>query len=352
MNGYPAAVSLLPEPLCRPLLRVEPQTADRVQEIRLRAGQALSVCIRGEERYVRADGTLSTERQEGLLCTAELLRATVQRLLQYSAHAHTEELRRGFVTAGGCRVGIAGTAVTANGYVTGYRAIDALCIRVARTHTGCAAAVASALCGDGVHSALLCGEPAAGKTSLLRDLARELMERRLPITVIDERGEIAIGRALDGCDVLRYVPKAAGVEHAVRCLSPRAILLDELGETEEIRAVRDGASRGVPTIATVHGRSLEELCRRRALRTALQDGVFEYLIQLEGRRSPGEIAHIVRTEEWLYERARHFLAGDHGTRVGDDGTAGAQPPCVGADTHRTDAAAIGGTHSLHGGADR
>lgn len=313
MKGYVTAASMLPHELQVPLLALSETVGGRVQEIRLRSGQAVSLGFGGEEWFITAAGEVTAQRACGVVCSEALLRQTADRLLEYSVYAHREELRRGFVTASGCRVGIAGTAVLESGVVTGYRAINALCIRVKREHDGCAEGLMSFLCDDDVHSALICSEPAGGKTSLLRDLAIQLAYRRLPITVIDERGELSGGRPLVGCDVLCYTPKGVGVEQAVRCLAPRAVLLDELGDADELSAVYDGFLRGVPTIATVHARSWEELYRRDGMRDMLERGVFEYLIQLHGRQAPGEIAQVLRTEEWLHERARsHGVALNRG----------------------------------------
>lgn len=319
MEGYIAAVSLLPRELQAPLLSLSETVGVRVQEIRLRAGQTVSLGLGGEEWFVTAKGEIAANRAYGVVCSEALLRQTTDRLLQYSVYAHREELRRGFVTVGGCRVGIAGTALLENGVLLGYRVIDALCIRVKREHGGCAEALLPFLCNDDVHSALICSEPAGGKTSILQDLAVQLARRRLPITVIDERGELSGGTALVGCDVLRYTPKSVGIEQAVRCLAPRAVLLDELGDATELAAVYDGFLRGVPTIATVHARSLHELHCRDGLRNMLERGVFEYLIQLHGRRSPGKIARVLRTEEWLRESTRSNSTVTGGDRCGDDG---------------------------------
>ncbi len=321
MKGYITAVSLLPHELQAPLLALDETVGGRVQEIRLRSGQAVSLGFGGEEWFVTVAGEATAQRACGVICSETLLRQTADRLLEYSVYAHSEELRRGFVTPSGCRVGIAGTAVLDGGTVTGYRAINALCIRVKREHNGCAERLMPFLCDDDVHSALICSEPAGGKTSVLRDLALQLAHRRLPITVIDERGELSGGRPLDGCDVLCYTPKAVGIEQAVRCLAPRAVLLDELGDADELSAVYDGFLRGVPTVATVHARSWEELYRRDGLRDMLERGAFEYLIQLRGRQAPGEIARVLRTEEWLHEGVRGHCVATDGAWCRNDRTA-------------------------------
>lgn len=304
MDGYIKAVSLLPNELQVPLLSLDASIGCRVQELRLRAGQAVSLGLDCEEWFVTDNGALTAQRESGIVCGKMLLRQTADRILQYSIYAHQEELRRGFVTAGGCRVGITGTVVTERGTVTGYSTINGLCIRVAREHPGCARELMPFLCENGVHSALICSEPAGGKTSILRDIAMQFASRRLPVTVVDERGELSGGGLLVGCDVLCYTPKAPGVEQAVRCLAPRAVLVDELGDADELAAVSDAFLRGVPTIATVHVRISQELYRRDGLRDMLERGVFEYIIVLCGRHAPGHVAQVLRTEDWLHERDR------------------------------------------------
>lgn len=314
MDGYKAAVSLLPHALQTPLLALDSAVSRCVQELRLRAGQAVSLGFGGEEWFVEDSGEVTAKREDGIVCSEGLLRQTVDRLLEYSVYAHQEELRRGFVTAGGCRVGIAGTAVTERGHITGYRAISALCIRVARGHAGCAETLMPFLCDNGIHSALICSEPAGGKTSILRDLAAQFARRRLSVTVIDERGELSGGGMLFGCDVLCYTPKPAGIEQAVRCLAPRAVLLDELGDADEMMAICDSFLRGVPTIATVHLRTPGELYQREGLRDMLERGVFDYVVLLCGRQAPGCIAQVLRTEDWLHERHRSDHSVVDGTR--------------------------------------
>ena len=308
MVGYENAVKLFPESLQSVLLSVDRRLWPRVQEIRLREGQAVAVGIGGQVWYIRRDGVLS-ERTDGYPCEASVLQQVIDRLVSYSIYAHDDQLRLGFLTARGCRVGIAGTAVTERGMVTGYRHIQSVCVRVSREHRGCADRVAHVLC-DGVHSGLIYGEPSGGKTSLLRDLAAAFAQRRIPVTVVDERGEL--GRC-EGCDVLVGTPKSYGILQAVRCLAPCAVLVDELGDGDELEAVREAALRGVPIIATVHCRTPLELCRRGGIRGLLEDNVFDYMIGLDGRRTPGSVSRILRVEEWWYEMDRRTVGMCNGT---------------------------------------
>ena len=298
---FEAVLALLPDEARRLLGRLPPEEAAAVQELRLRAGQAVSVGIRGRERCITADGCFTEAAGGAVHCRAEWLRQTVDRVCGQSLYAHQEELRCGFLPSpSGCRIGIAGTAVTENGHIVGYRDITSLCIRIAREHRGCAAELAKTLFSDGVCGTLICGEPSCGKTTLLRDLARELTARHHSVTVVDERGELG---TVTGCDVLRGAPKAQGIEQAIRCLSPQAVVFDELGAAEMVEVSR-AAACGVPLIASAHCRHPRELLLRDGMRRLLEGGAFSFLVMLCGRESPGTVDRVIRTEAWLSERDR------------------------------------------------
>ncbi|MBO5797303.1 MAG: Flp pilus assembly complex ATPase component TadA, partial [Clostridia bacterium] len=138
-----------------------------------------------------------------------------------------------------------------------------------------------------MHSLLICGQPASGKTTLLRDLicrlATGISPRRL--TVVDERGELLLDND-QPCEVLLGYPKAVGIEQALRTLSPEGIVFDELGSEEEVKAVLQCLNSGVAAICTLHADGIESLKRRPAARAALQSGAFEYVALLSGRRAP------------------------------------------------------------------
>lgn len=317
MQGYIATVMLFPQELQQVLSNVSPEIQARVQEIRLRAGQAVSLSFGGTEHYITPQGRITEDSGTGVMCTQTWLEQTVDTICEGSLYAHQEELRRGFVTAAnGCRVGVAGTALTENESIMGYRAVDALCVRVAREHPLCAEPLASILFDGRVHSLLLCGEPASGKTSLLRDIVRVLCRNRVSVAVVDERGELSGNGCLKGCDVLRFSPKAQGVEQAIRCLAPQAVVFDELGDETEWRAVSEGLLRGVPAIASVHCRYPEELLSRAGAKEALQRGIFEYAAVLTGRQTPGQLDGVYRTEVWLRERRWFTVAGNEWDRHG------------------------------------
>ncbi|MCI8497145.1 MAG: Flp pilus assembly complex ATPase component TadA [Clostridiales bacterium] len=295
-------------------------------EIQLRAGSPLMLGCASDDLFVFPDGTASPFWREGAVeISPQRLQQIFAALCGYSVHSVQKEIQSGFVTLrGGHRAGICGTAVVENGKVVSIRDISSIHLRIARQFFGAADPVIRQLRKTGVQGLLLAGPPSCGKTTVLRDLARQLSEgaagRRLRVAVADERGEIcgvwrgaAQNRMGFCCDTLDGYPKAEGILHAVRCLSPDVVICDEIGTEEELDAVRQGVHSGVTVMASVHAGSRQELRRKLVIQNLLETGAFERIALMEGRQHPGRIHAFMEAGE-LIETGR--TASDYRSRGG------------------------------------
>lgn len=230
----------------------------------------------------------------------------LQHVCSYSFYAYEEELKRGYLTApGGHRIGVAGQAVLSeNGQVRSLKNISFLNIRVAHECKGAADGILEGVYrGGNVRNVLILSEPGGGKTTLLRDLVRQISDgcsygRGRSVGVVDERSEIA------GCyqgkpqldvgmrtDVMDGCPKMAGMMMLLRSMAPEVLAVDELGSREELEVLKGAAACGCRVLATAHGNSLEDLVKR----FGIEDKVFRQLFSC--LVLPGGVTKRVEMEE-------------------------------------------------------
>ena len=286
MRRYAEAAAILPVRLRTLALSLPDEVQARAEEFRLRAGRPMMVLT--PEGEMALEGIVEPEDLETLCDLAT----------EFSRYAASETLRDGFLPVrGGFRVGICGTAVMKEGVSTNLKSLSSAAVRIAREHKGLARDLAPRLFSDGAFvNTLILSPPGGGKTTLLRDLVRQLSEgaegigpRRMAL--IDERGEVAV--MVQGepqmdvgphTDVLDGCPKSEGMLMLIRSMAPAVVAVDEIGGKEDIKAVEYVRNCGCALAATAHGSSLEELKERAGFRELLEEKTFERLVFLSRKR--------------------------------------------------------------------
>ena len=280
----------------------------KIEEIRLRADKPLVVFFNGYEHFINRNFKLSKDFDNTINISKEDIEKTFQMMCDYSIYAVEDELRQGFITLrGGHRVGITGRAVCDGEKVKTIKHITGMNIRIAHEIKGCSNELIKKLYINGLKHTIITSPPGCGKTTLLRDIIRNLsngMEslgiRGYKVGLVDERSEIA------GCflgvpqkdvgirtDVLDACPKAQGMIMLLRSMSPEVIAVDEIGSIEDANAIEDAVNCGVKIIATVHGDSIEEMEKRKGVKKLIENNAIERIVILSRKNGPGTIEKII-----------------------------------------------------------
>ena len=285
MDEYYSVIQFLPEPLRTELKAMPPERAARVQEIRLRAGQAVQFTVDGAWQPAQQ---LLPVAQTALAIGPRMLRSCFAALCRDSAYAYEDELKQGYFTLpGGSRVGVAGVCGPA-----GFADITSLNLRVAR-QVPCVLPSQLRRTLDALNGGILVvGTPGSGKTTFLRSIIRYLDTARRIFCVADERGELLTAGHTVHCDVYTRCTKAQAIQMALRCMNPQVIVCDELGTQADLQAVEAGLACGVVFVASVHCDTLEALNRKPPTARLLAMGAFETLVLLDGRVNPGHAVKV------------------------------------------------------------
>ncbi len=303
-------LTMFPEAM-RERWRMVAKRAECLQEIRMRVNVPATVLINQREWFVEADGSLVDRQPAGAACSAEELEAVLNHLCQYSLYAFADEIRQGFLTIrGGHRVGLAGQVIMDDTRMRNMKYIRYLNIRIAHEIKGVSDPILPYLYdGTGqVRNTLLISPPGCGKTTMLRDMIRNLSDgtaygKGMNVSVVDERSEIAgsyLGAAQNDVgirtDVLDGCPKKEGMMMLIRAMSPQVLAVDELGDEGDIRALQMALACGCRLMATIHGSSLADVKRKKYMCNVIEEELFERYVVLTRKNGACEVEGIYDKE--------------------------------------------------------
>jgi len=175
-------------------------------------------------------------------------------------------------------------------------------------------------------SIVLLGRPGVGKTTMLREVARVLAEKKR-VVIVDTSNEIggdgdiphpAVGKARRMQVTTPTMQHAVMIE-AVENHMPEVIVIDEIGTELEAAAARTIAERGVQLVGTAHGNTLDNLMMNPTLadliggiqsvtlgdEEARRRGTRKSILE---RKGPPTFDVVVEIQDWERLVVRHDVA--------------------------------------------
>lgn len=308
--------SILATKIRKVLSRVDNEILDDTEEIRLRINKPLILNLNQGEAILNEKGEDIQNYKQAYHINRRDLKETMNLMTQNSLYALEEELRQGYLTLpGGHRVGFVGKVVSNADEIEIIKEFSGLNIRISQEVIGAADSVIKKVIREEnrIYNTLVISPPQCGKTTLLRDLTRQLSNglpelgfSGLKIGVVDERGEI--GGSYEGIvqnqlgirtDILTDCPKSSGMILLIRSMSPEVIVTDEIGSRQDVQAIREAVNAGVKIITSVHGRDLAEIKRKPNLEELIEQKLFQRYIILSRKQGPGTIEAVLGADDLL-----------------------------------------------------
>ena len=279
------------------IIEQERMDFSELQEIRLRIGQPVTVLYQNEELI------LPTMYSEKKRLGKQEMKETIEHISNYSLYAYEHELKQGFITIeGGHRVGMAGQGIMEGGKIKNMKYLSSINIRVSHEVLDCANKIFPYITyNKQMYHTLIISPPRCGKTTLLRDVIRQISDgnrwiKGCTVGVVDERSE------LGGCylgviqnnlgmrtDILDRCPKADGMIMLIRSMAPQVVAVDEIGAKEDVHAIEYAMHCGCKMLATAHGDSMEEICKKPIFEKLIREKRFERYVILSNRYRLGGI---------------------------------------------------------------
>lgn len=266
----------------------------KLEEIRIRKNQKILLKFIDKEMIIN------------YIISKEDIDSIMEKICDNSIYSYQREIVNGYITLkNGDRVGIVGKGVMENEKLINIKDIYSLNFRIAKYIKDVSLNVLEHILdieNNLIYNTMIVSIPGVGKTTILRDLIIKLSNgidnvfRGINVGVVDERGELTNLNNLSmgiRTDILENVSKSIGMNILVRTMSPKVIVVDEIGNKEDIEAIRYLIYSGVKGIFTAHGNSLEDIMKNNLINILIKEKLVNRIILLD-EKNKGKIKQVIK----------------------------------------------------------
>jgi len=270
-----------------------------IYEIRLYADRAVAFDTGEGLLFCLENGGVSSFLCGGMLIlSSKEIYSVVCAAAGKSVFLKERELKSGYLTRNGIRVGVCGFSPDAVMFSEGISSVN---IRIPCEKALLKLSEEEKALVKGARGLIVAGPPASGKTTFLKKCAAALsgggMGRFYKTAIIDERDEFysSLSPLLEviSADFIRGRTKLSGIETALRLLSPEYIICDEVGDSDEAKKMIQGTNSGVIFLLSMHAGNIGELKVRPQFCLLNENGVFDTAVFLSGEKK-GQIAAVYK----------------------------------------------------------
>lgn len=250
---------------------------NELEEIRIRVSKPIILKLANREKIINYK-----------VSTQDILKI-LENITENSLYSYQKQICSGYISLkGGHRVGITGNVVMEDEKVININYIYSLNFRIAKQVLGAAEYIKQKVIeNNNIYNTLIVSPPGAGKTTILRDLIRQISKNKT-IGVVDERGEIAAMYKNEPqndmglkVDILSNVSKDIGIRMLVRSMAPDIICADEIGTKNDVEAIKYAVTSGVKGIFTAHGNNIESIKNSPILKELIEIKLIDRIIFLD-----------------------------------------------------------------------
>ncbi len=264
-------------------------STEKLSEIRIRNRLPVRVCYDGAYYFLGAGG-ISKNSATAFIAGEREAESVVLRACERSLYTVSENIKSGYVSVrGGIRIGVCGSGVFDRDKLTAVKDFTAVNIRLPHEIKGCASGVLAKIeIGGRGENTLVISPPAAGKTTVIRDLTRLISDRGYNVLLCDERYEIASVRAgvptldVGACtDVISGQDKRYAFRAGIAYMRPDVIVTDELFD-RDMESVDSAVHCGTAVISTVHAKNLVDFYEKPEYAALVGRKIFSRFVVLDG----------------------------------------------------------------------